>query len=62
MDIQHIQTLLILAERARQAGLIQFNEFPPVLQAIEAGNKAVQAAQQQAQPPEEGEVQKTPKK
>lgn len=33
---EHINTFLVLAERARQAGLIQFDEMPAVLQAIEA--------------------------
>lgn len=33
---EHINTFLVLAERARQAGLIQFEEMPAVLQAIDA--------------------------
>lgn len=37
---EHIQTFLVLAERARQAGLIQFEEMPAVLQAIQAAKEA----------------------
>ena len=39
MDKNHIQTFVALAERARSAGLIQFNEMPAVLQAINAANE-----------------------
>jgi hypothetical protein len=35
----HLQTLLVLADRARRAGLVDFNEFSPVAQAVEAAQK-----------------------
>lgn len=49
MTTNDINTFLILADRARLSGLIQFNEMPAVLQAIEAAKKAIEAAAQ-AQP------------
>lgn len=42
MDKKHIQTFVILTERARTAGLIQFNEMLSVLQALEAANAELQ--------------------
>ena len=51
MEKQHVQTFIALAERARNAGLIQFNEMPAVLQAINAANTELQqpeAAQNKA--------------
>lgn len=39
MDKAHIQTFLVLADRARNAGLISFQEMPAVLQAINAANE-----------------------
>ncbi len=39
MDKNHIQTFVVLAERARGAGLISFQEMPAVLQAISAANE-----------------------
>lgn len=39
MDKNHIQTFLVLADRARNAGLISFQEMPAVLQAISAANE-----------------------
>ena len=39
MKQQDINTLLILADRARRAGLIEFQEMPAVLQAIEAAKQ-----------------------
>lgn len=47
MNTTHINTLLVLAERARQAGLIQFDEMPAVLEAVKAGRDTIQAAQAQ---------------
>lgn len=47
MNTTHINTLLVLAERARQAGLIQFDEMPAVLVAVKAGRDTIQAAQAQ---------------
>lgn len=44
MTTNQIQVLLALAERARAAGLIQFNEMPAVLQAIEAAGKSISEA------------------
>ena len=38
MDKIHIQTFVVLTERARGAGLISFQEMPAVLQALEAAN------------------------
>ena len=49
MTIQHINTLLALAERARQAGLIQFDEMPIVVEAVQAGREALKQAEQPAQ-------------
>ena len=48
MTKEHINTFLVIAERARQAGLIQFEEMPAVLQAI-ASAKEVQKQPEQAQ-------------
>lgn len=48
MTTQHIQTLLVLAERARQAGLIQFAEMAPVVEAVTAAQNVLKAAQEQA--------------
>ena len=45
MNTTHINTLLVLAERARQAGLIQFDEMPAVVEAVKAGRDTIQAAQ-----------------
>ncbi len=39
MDKNHIQTFVVLTERARGAGLISFQEMPAVLQAISAANE-----------------------
>lgn len=47
MTKEHINTFLVLAERARQAGLIQFEEMPAVLSAI-ASAKEVQKQPEQA--------------
>jgi len=41
MDKNDLQTLLVLADRARGAGLISFSEMPAVLQAINAANEAL---------------------
>lgn len=43
MTTQHIQTLIILADRARQSGLIQFNEMAAVLEAVNAAQEALKA-------------------
>jgi len=50
MDKKHIQTFVVLTERARSAGLIQFNEMPAVLQALESAN--VELQQPEAAPTE----------
>lgn len=42
MNKNHIQTFLVLADRARNAGLISFQEMPAVLQAINAANAELQ--------------------
>ena len=38
---EHVNTFLVLAERARQAGLIQFEEMAAVLQAIAAAKESL---------------------
>jgi hypothetical protein len=45
MTNETVQTFVVLAERARQAGLIQFAEMPMVLSAL-------QEAEQQLKPPQ----------
>ncbi len=47
MTTNDINTFLIIAERARQSGLIQFDEMPAVLEAVKAGRDTIQAAQSQ---------------
>lgn len=44
MTTDHIQVLLALAERARAAGLIQFNEMQIVSAAVTAAKQAVEQA------------------
>lgn len=44
MTTNDIQTLLALAERARAAGLIQFNEMPIVSAAVTAAKQAIEQA------------------
>jgi hypothetical protein len=51
MNTTHINTLLVLAERARQAGLIQFEEMPAVVEAVKSGRDTIQAAQAQQSTP-----------
>lgn len=48
MDKNHIQTFVALAERARGAGLISFQEMPAVLQAISAANEELKATPEAA--------------
>lgn len=52
MNQNHIQTLLVLAERARQAGLIQFDEMLPVLEAINAAKEAIKPVEKEAVKPD----------
>jgi len=42
MTTNDIQTLLVLAERARAAGLIQFHEMPIVFAAVAAAKEAIE--------------------
>lgn len=46
MTLQHIQTFLVLADRARLAGLIKFEEFVPVTEATTAANALLNQAAQ----------------
>lgn len=48
MDKNNIQTFVALAERARGAGLISFQEMPAVLQAISAANEQLKATPEAA--------------
>lgn len=42
MTTNEINVLLVLAERARAAGLIQFNEMPIVAAAVQAAKQAIE--------------------
>lgn len=47
-----LNTLVVLAERARGAGLIQFSEFSAALAAVENAKKEILESQKNAQQPE----------
>lgn len=62
MDTQQIQVLLLIAERAQKAGLIQVEEMPVVHAAIMAGRQALKTINEpQAEPEQPGEGQKAKK-
>jgi len=55
MDTTHIQTLIAIAERAQQRGIILLDETPAVFQAVQAAKQALkQASQPEPEPPNEG--------
>lgn len=53
MTTQQLNVLVILAERARKAGLITFDEFGPVAEAVAAATKAMQEGQKREETPVE---------
>jgi hypothetical protein len=57
MTTTHLNTLVVLADRARANGLISFDEFPHVAEAIAAATRAIQEGQKQVeqQPENPGE-------